>query len=233
MTMTDERFQSTPEDVFAGRAVPPEMLQDFLLIAQLDKGVCNLIAQSLQTMSGIPDVGRIESAVREAGVPDTDVAGIARALRGVNQSKLQKYLEAVDGWIAGRSERAKLFTPDVIQSLSENLSILVDKHPIELMQKAEQLLRDVGNEIEDVKFVCDLRPVFDDARENVEAYVSIATMRLIYQQQDGNRKVCEIALTEDELKTLGELTEVAIKKMEVLNKLRPTLVVQCIQGDEE
>ena len=76
--------------------------------------------------------------------------------------------------------------------------------------------------------------MFDEPRENVEAFVLIANMRLIYMSQDSEKHTCEIALTEDELKHLRDKADEALNKMRVLNDVRSTLIVNSdTDGDEE
>ncbi|MCY2981007.1 MAG: hypothetical protein NTU79_20275 [Planctomycetota bacterium] len=224
--MTDERLQSTTDDILTGRAIPPQMLQDFLEIAKIDRELCGTIAAAIGALPGLVDSELIEDTVRLAGADiDNDaVDSVVRAVLSVKRAKLDKFLESVHEWVRGRVDRASIFTPDILSRLRSNMEVLIqDCTPIALMQKAEQLLRDVGNEIDSVKFVCDLRPVFNDPRKNVEAFILVTTMRLIYQEQHGEKKSCEIAFSEDELKDLGDDVTKAIEKLGVLNKLRSNL----------
>ena len=85
-------------------------------------------------------------------------------------------------------------------------------------------MRDVGNEFRGVKFVCDLRPVFDDPRKHVDAFVILSNMRIRYVTQGGDQDAFELALTEDELAKLREDIDQALEKVKVLKLLRKGLV---------
>jgi len=102
-------------------------------------------------------------------------------------------------------------------ALQKNLNSLIQEYPsLELMRKAQRLLRETGNEFEAASFTCDLRPVFDTQQERIEAFVTLANLRIQHVQQSGRREVFEIALTESELQTLIERGKNALGKMKVL-----------------
>jgi hypothetical protein len=123
----------------------------------------------------------------------------------------------VDRWRQKTPERRSDFTDEAFHRLSRNLQALVGRYPsIDLLRKANRLLRDVGNEFKDIAFICDMRPVFDSSRTNVEGFVTLANMRLIYLSQDGNRHACELALTEEELRQLIDEGNKALRKLDVL-----------------
>lgn len=222
--MNDQRLQSTPEDVFAGRAVPAEMLHDFLNVASLDEATCSAVAASLRELSGLADAASLRARITDAGVEGVTVASLIRTVKSIRPNQLPRYLKMVAEWVQGDDDRAELFTSELFRKLQTNLGLLIQDNPaIELMQKSERLLRDVGNEIEDIKFVCDLRPVFDIPRENVEGLVLVTTLRLIYQCQTGERQSVEIAFSEDELESLSTKLKQAQKKLSVIKNMRSTL----------
>ena len=101
-----------------------------------------------------------------------------------------------------------------------------------LFRKAERLLRDVGNGFRNVKFCCDLRPVFDDPRKHVDAFVILANMRIRYATQGGDQGAFELALTEDELARLRKEIDHALDKVKVLKTLREGLVASQQEGEK-
>ena len=94
---------------------------------------------------------------------------------------------------------------------------------IEMMQKANKLVKDTSGELQDLKYICDLRPVYNDERTDVDAFVLVANLRMIYLEQNNERSVCEIALTEEELLMVKEETEKALAKMKVLKQVGASL----------
>lgn len=231
--MKELLFQSSIEEVLSKRAIPAELLQDLHRIANLSATACTNVANAISAVEGLITSDAVLIVIGESiGKADSStVESVYRALIGLRPDGVQKLIASVNEWAAGNASRSAVFSKALLEKLARNLAILVvDNHAVWLMQKADQLLRDVGNEIQSVKFVCDLRPVFDRKKENVDAFVLVANLRLVYLSQDGNRQSCEIALTEDELNMLHEKTEEACKKIKVLNDVRSTLTVKPMEN---
>jgi hypothetical protein len=226
--MTEQLFQISIEDVIVNRVLPAEMLQDLHVIAGLSEEECRQIGGALRSLEGLATGDAIKNAV-EACLSEDDegkTESVVNALSSLKPQAIPRLMESIKAWASAKKPRQEVFSDSVLERLGENLHVLIsDYHAVALMQKAEQLLRDVGNEFQGVKFVCDLRPVFDEQRANVEGFVLLANMRLIYVSQDGHRHVCEIAFTEEELQQLRNDVDKAQSKLEVLKEVRSTLTV--------
>ncbi|MBX3419014.1 MAG: hypothetical protein KF851_15525 [Pirellulaceae bacterium] len=231
--MSDERLMSTPEDVIVGRVVPPEMLRDLLAVANIEEAACSLIAENLHGLRGMADSSALQQVIlTQSGLAREQGDAVGRVLMNLTPGNVRRIFETIEAWVRGSKTRAEVFTPEILARLKSNLDVLIqDYQAIALMQKADRLLRDTGDEIENIKFVCDLRPVFDESRENVEAFVLVTTLRLVYLQQHGERQSCEIAFTEDELLQLKGQLDIALRKLEALKQLRTTLSVGNHSGD--
>lgn len=228
--MTEQLFQSSMDDVVANRALPPEMLRDLRVIAGLSDEKCRQLGGALCSLEGLATSDAIKDAVKaclsEEDEDEGKIESVVNALSSLKPQVIPRLMESIKAWALARKSRQEIFSDSVLERLGENLQVLIsDYHAVVLMQKADQLLRDVGNEFQSVKFVCDLRPVFDEQRANVEGFVLLANMRLIYISQDGQRHVCEIAFTEEELQQLRNDVDKAQSKLEVLKEVRSTLTV--------
>lgn len=126
-------------------------------------------------------------------------------------------LALVDRWRRISEERTKSLPDDAYQSLQRNVELLINAHPaLELMRKSQRLLRDTGNEIDNATVICDLRPVFDAAHNQIEGYVALATLCIRYIRQNNDRDVFEVCLTEDEVSMLIETANDALKKLQIM-----------------
>lgn len=222
--MSEQALQSSFEEFVANRAIPPDMLQDLLAIASLDSRVAEDIAESLGGLEGLNSADAIRSTIAdclEGRHSDQLANSVLNGLLAINSKTLGRYMAFLSEWISGHDSRRKVFSKETLERLEINLrTMLKGDRAVKLMRKADALLRDVGNEVDSFKFVCDLRPVFDESREYVEALVLIANLRIIYLSQDGQRRTCELALVEDELKALRDDAQKAIDKLEILKKLK-------------
>lgn len=217
------------QELMNGIAIPSEMLRDLYTISKLETAALSSVVQALGTLDGIGSQESLETLISSAMGSDDDQS-IAKAIRrtvsNLVPSSVTAVLKSIAKWVdIDRENRRELFSEQSIDRLIANLDVLVVKNTFgKLLRKAERLLRDVGNEFRGVKFVCDLRPVFDDPRKHVDAFVILANMRIRYVTQGGDQEAFELALTEDELSRLREDIDHALDKVKVLKTLREGLV---------
>jgi len=217
--MGDDSLELLPEDVILGRAIPPEMVHDLRVIAQLDARTVGRVAEYLSQLEGFAQTESLKAGLLGCiQNSNADLADcIVRTLVNVKPSDVARTLKTIDRWRQSTEERKDAFSDDLFACLGRNLQVLVaDYASIALLRKANHLLREVGNEFESVAYFCDMRPVFDSARKNVEGAVMLANMRLIYVTQTGQRHACALALTEEELCRLVKTSEEALDKLDVL-----------------
>jgi len=217
--MGDESLEMRPEDVLARRALPPEMVRDLLEIARLDSRTVKRIGEYLLALQGLTEAESIKEGVKNClRDSDDDLAeSIVATLLNLKPTDVARTVATVDRWRQSTEQRRELFTDELFASLDRNLqAIVADYLSVELVQKADLLLRAVGNEFMDIAYFCDMRPVFDRPRKKVEGFVTLANLRLKYVSQDGIDHACEVALTEEELRELIKTSEEALAKLEVL-----------------
>jgi hypothetical protein len=227
---TSRKFpEPTIQDMLNGNAVPSEMLRDLYTISKLETAALSSVVQALGTLDGLGSQESLETLISSALGADDDKS-IAKAIRrtvsNLVPSSVTDVLTSIAKWVdVDRENRQELFSEQSIDCLIANLDVLVVKNVDgKLFRKAERLLRDVGNEFRGVKFICDLRPVFDDPRKRVDAFVILANMRVRYATQGGDQEAFELALTEDELAKLRKEIDHALDKVNVLKLLRKGLV---------
>ena len=217
--MSEEPLEFLPEDVFAGRAIPPEMIRDLRTIAQLDAGSVKRIVDYLSRLQGLTVEQDVKVGVQNClQTTNSETAdSVVRTLLNLEVHDLPRTLRTMDRWRVSTEERRSVINDELFASLERNLNVLVASYPsLELIRKANCLLHDVGNEFKSIAFFCDMRPVYDEARENIEGFVALANLRLLYVSQDGERHVCEVALTEDEQDDVVESGQRAVAKLGVL-----------------
>lgn len=221
--------EPTFQDFMSGIAIRPEMLRDLYLISKIETAPLSVAVEKLSSLDGLGSQASLEALISSALGPDNDKS-IAKAIRrtvsNLVPSSVSDVLTAIGKWVdVDRENRQEFFSEQSIDRLIANLDVLVVRNTFaKLLRKADRLLRDVGNEFRGVKFVCDLRPVFDDPRKHVDAFVILSNMRIRYVTQGGDQDAFELALTEDELAKLREDIDQALEKVKVLKLLRKGLV---------
>ena len=216
--MPDDFVVVSPEELATGRVLPPEMVRDLRTVAGVETAAVDGFTQALRQETGVLTEERLENLTKQF-FDDPTAESVVRTIQNVPPELKQKILALVDRWRQVSDEQRQLLPDAEFAALQRNLDSLVQDYPgLALMRKAQRLLRDTGNEIEDSIFICDLRPVFDKPQERIEGFVALANLRVRYVRQSGDRDVFEITLTEDELSMLVEQGQKALNKLKVLKE---------------
>jgi len=217
--MSDEFMVVSPEELATGRVLPPEMVRDLQAVATIETAAIDGLTQALRQETGVLTEEKIKTLAEHFFDDDATAESVARTVQIVSVESKPKILVLVDCWRKVSEERRQSLSDDAFAALQRNLDSLVQDYPsLALMRKAQRLLRNTGNEIEDAIFICDLRPVFNEPQERIEGFVALANLRVEYLCQSGNRDVFEISLTEDELSILIKKGQKALNKLGVLKK---------------
>jgi len=171
-----------------------------------------------------------------------DESGLAGTLttvaEGAQRSALRNFISAFTAWRSAPASRGdsaavlKRILSDLgdammAQSFDEpERSVLAERvrsiweHPfpaVELAIKASRLVTDVGSQLDRVTLVCDLRPVFDDARTSVQGLIPLTTLKIVAHGEDATHPASfEVQLGEKELEELYEKVSRARMKVATL-----------------
>jgi len=116
-------------------------------------------------------------------------------------------------------EHAKDIPVEDRETLGERLEKLVlAPSGLGLQWKADQLARSTGIEVEDIQLVCDIRPVFDEARSAIMGAVPVSTLKFSVLGPDSTPENIELRLTEGQLADLGSKAELAQQKIKIIKK---------------
>jgi hypothetical protein len=216
--MSNERT-NIQDSTSAAIPIPDEMIRDLGMVAAPPIEPLREVARCLKETHGVITRDLLREQI-SSFVPEEAFDAVAATVQTIRPRSKAAFLQVVDQWRMQDPENLERISDEHFNRLEANLDALVGDYPgLQLMRKADLLLRDTGNEFESVKFLCDLRPVFDDDHTHVEGYVLLANLRFRYHDQAGTRKAFELALTEDELDLLASEVSDAQQKIEVLKRL--------------
>ncbi len=85
--------------------------------------------------------------------------------------------------------------------------------------KAEQLSEATGIDLEDLQLICDIRPIFNEARSEIEGAIPISTLKMDINEPDDTSSRIEIRLTEEQVKDLCSKAQLAMNKISVIKKM--------------
>jgi len=217
-------LQNKREDMMAGRAIQPEILAAFRTISGLEPKACDELAKTVFSQASRGGEAAFHALAKLLGDADqamTEASQIINAVMNTDASRVDAICDKFQDWVEADPERRGFYDDARLQTLRDNLHTLTkNREAITRLKKADQLIRAIGNELQGMQIVCDIRPVFDKKHERIESLLSIADLKIIYQNQVGENASFELALTRGELVQLKELTDDALKKLAVMEQLQ-------------
>jgi hypothetical protein len=218
------KLENKPDDLMAGRAFQPEILASFETISGLEPKACEELARIIVAASaggGEPAFHGIAKVLGGSDKAIAEASHIINAAMNTPAANVEAIVEKFQSWVDAVPERSQTFDSDRMQNLQTNLKTLTaNREAIALMKKADQIMRSTGNEMQGMQIVCDVRPVFDRKHERIESLLTLANLKIVYQNQVGDSASFELALTRGELMQLKETVDDALGKLALMESLR-------------
>jgi len=212
---------------FAGSDVTADLIRDVKTLLELGDERVKRISADLQAAPGFLDRQSVEAILRPIVENDEISRRLARLLRALHGrlrplgQDVGRMVSLIEEWVrvqGGQPE--ELLSGEELSRLRDVLSLVVKLYPaLERQEKAVRLSQTTGLPLEDVKIICDLRPVFDDDRKVVEGVFPYTILKVVCQGVDGLPVCLEAILSRKQVADLAELTSAAKRKLEVLTKL--------------
>lgn len=193
-----------------------QLLADLLVLSSLPPETVKVLGDQLEQNPGFLS---FEQLALDAFPERDEALAVERLIAGLIPNSIQQLIGMVEQW-RDSDERAKeVMTDERFASLQVNLPLLVRKSPaIARTRKAVALQTVTGNELVGVMFVCDARPVYNNTRDDIDGYVPLATMKIVYQRQNADTEEIEFVMTPKEIDGLIQRAEQARDKIQVLNE---------------
>jgi hypothetical protein len=218
---------SSPSDLFRGQGPPRQMVEDLLAIAKIPRENLERLAASLSNAVGFLDEEKLTDLVKEVLPEERQASAIVNAIRSVRPGRVDWVLASLRDWRDADQSNAERVSEETLDKIRRKLSILIKEYPAwDRYQKAQRLASLTGNKAIHVDVICDLRPVLDSSREQIEGLIPLTTLKLVYESQTEETKCVEVLLSAD---VLEDLLEKMTKAQQKLTTLRET-VDQWIPG---
>ena len=196
-----------------------EMIADLATIASTPEASLTQLSERLQAQTGFLSHLRLVKLITESIEDELQGQAVNRALQNLRPESLDRVLEAIDEWRQVDDQSREVFPDELFAGLGNRLSVLIQGYPaLSRGIKASKLQNIIGNELYDATFICDARPVYNDARDQIEGMIPVTTIRLVYEQQDEEMHEIEMVLTASELRALIERAEKAEVKLKTLQR---------------
>ncbi len=197
-------------------AANPEVLADLKAVASLSDEHTKAVHQRLMRAKGFLSPARMLAEIREVIDDDSKAISVQSAIRNLTPKGVEPLLEA----LAKPGDDAS--TPlgkNTLEKLRHRLRLLVHSYDsLARFQKAERLATLTAEEVESIELICDLRPIFDESRKEVEGMMPYTRLRLVVTGVDGLPKAVEAELTHQQVQDLADKAAKATAKLDVLRR---------------
>ena len=210
-----QRFILVPEA--AADAVSKQMAEDLLVVTQLSVEQLETLAKRVAESKGFLNRTELLDLTNSISGDDRKANSLVRVLLNLTPDAVEQTIASIQKWRSQKPENDRYFSTAAFQSLQERLPQLICDYPaIDRYRKAIHLQTVLGSRVQGVEVICDLRPVFDEAREKIEGLIPITTLKVSFTEQNEEIRVVEALLEGDLLRELSEKLEYARKKLAVM-----------------
>jgi len=205
-----------PRPPFEHPSALQELFDDLKTVIGLSNEQFTELRKHLTEAKGFLDPKAMLETIRRV-VEDANAAeAVRRILINIGPSQVERMVTALE---EGREEEGFPFDEAQLERLKQILKNLIRPYPaLARFRKAERLAKITGQQLEAVELICDLRPIFDENRKNVEGMMPYTRLHIVATGEDGLPKPFEVELTHQEIIDLLEKVEKAKSKLETLHQ---------------
>jgi hypothetical protein len=174
----------------------------------------------------------IEKAIAAHIDDKKQVRAVWRLVENLVPESINFLLRMVKNWRKSLGDPDSYMTERELESVTHSLNNIIRNSPsITRVKKAQGLKTVTGNEVFGVSFVCDARPIYNEERDDIDGYIPVTTMKILYQRQNGEREEVEFALMPNEIELFIDRAIKAREKVKVLNAKMSGLLPNAIEEE--
>ncbi len=201
---------------FGSQPIGDPVIDDLCIVGNIVENQLERLCESLEKVKGFLDPSRISSLITKEILDSKQARAVFRVLVNIKPDTLDEFIEHVDEW---RTENQGKVSEEIYQNIKKTLKRIVRPYgALERFRKAEHLEKATGQALEDVQLICDLRPIFDESRENIEGVIPYTRLRIVAEGADGLPVATEVELTQQQVQELAEKAQNALKKLRTMKQ---------------
>ncbi|MCX7424174.1 MAG: hypothetical protein NTW96_00830 [Planctomycetia bacterium] len=204
-----------------------ELIRDAKVLLGIEPGLLKATAQDLEAYPGFLDE-LATSQVLWSRIEDEDacqaiarlIVNVDKILRASSQS-LNQLLSDEGRWLGAEdSQQKERLSRSDFDGLKERMPLIIQRFPgLDRQAKAQRLTEATGLPLERIEMICDLRPVFDKDRNQVEGVMPYTTLKIVCKGVDGLPVALEAVLSQQDVAQLAKASSNAEKKLARLREL--------------
>jgi hypothetical protein len=218
--MPEDTVPKSPESDFQ------QLLSDIKRLSAVPELQIDQLSVALHSA---PEFYLIEKVIAANISDEKHASAVSRLVDRIVPDSINYLTGMVKSWRKSLDEPDSYMTEEKLDAVSKSLNKLIRNSPaITRVKKAQALKTVTGNEVFGVMFVCDARPVYNEERDEIEGYLPVTTMKIVYQRQNGDSEEIEFALMPNEIDLLVDRANKVRKKIRVLNEKMMQLLPNAI-----
>ena len=193
-----------------------EILNDLRAVGGLSNDIIDEICKQLSQSQGFLNPKTLLAIMHKVIKDRETAAAVQRVIINISPSELPVMVEFLKDAV-GQDDST--FDSKQFENLEKVLKKLIQPYPsLERFQKAERLAKITGQQLETIELICDVRPIFDKTRKEVEGMMPCTRLHIVATGEDGLPKAFEAELTNQNVIDLAEKAEKAKNKLETLHQ---------------
>ena len=194
--------------------IPDALLDDLKVIIDLSDETLDKLYKNLSKAEGFLNpktlLANIQKFVEKSSISEA----LRRIILSFRPTQVDQILTSLE---KKRNEKDFPFDNEQLERLKTILKNLIRSYPsLARFQKAERLADITGQQMEEVELICDLRPIFDETRKNVEGMMPYTRLHIVATGEDGLPNAFEVEMSKQQVFDLAEKALKAKSKLETL-----------------
>ena len=142
------------------------MIDDLVEIARIPLEQIEVIAKQLESVSGFLGRKRLFRLVEESVGSKKAASSTVTALNNLQARRIGQIIDALDEWREVDPKNREKLSDITFADLKNKLLRLIREYPVLVSsQKARRLHSVLGNELQGIELICDVRPVYNKDRD--------------------------------------------------------------------
>lgn len=200
-----------------------DFLSDAGTILRLPEETYEELARALSAFNGFLDrkaLSEITSQTVPSGNQPETVSGVIWRLNRYVRESDETLTESLQILKTAIQKHGTDFESEQRSQLGDRLATLIAE-PLGFVRqhKADRLVEATGRELTDLQIICDLRPVFNEERTEIEGAIPVSTLTLDLVELDGNTTRLEVRLSKRQIADLCRKAESAKGKSALIEKM--------------
>jgi hypothetical protein len=181
-------------------------------LAVLSTQSCEIVAGIAEDLANTRFATDLQGSVRRHLASDEEAEAIGRLIAGLDVTSIPVIEAALQASLESSQGGKAMFTINSVKACLDHLALLITPETstlVERTKKAVSLSTATGNDLSNLSFVCDVRPVYGESHATMDGYVPLITMKIEFKCPNQKKDVIELTMIPSTLEALIQMAKEA------------------------